>query len=122
MRPPSHRSYRLRMPVYLVERYAAGIDANELGERLGAATAALRAEGADVAWLLSIVLPSEDGCLCLFEASSPAEVVRANRRASAPYDRLVETVELAGGLGDLSWGNLPVPPDPFPWSASRTRG
>ena len=84
------------MPVYLVERYAAGIDADDLGERLGAATAALRAEGADVAWLLSIVLPAEEGCLCLFEASSAAEVVRANRRAAASYDRLVETVELAG--------------------------
>ena len=83
------------MPVYLVERYAAGIDADDLGERLGDATASLRAEGADVAWLLSIVLPYEDGCLCLFEASSPAEVVRANERAAAPYDRLVERVELA---------------------------
>jgi uncharacterized protein DUF4242 len=83
------------MPVYLVERYATGIDANELGERLGVAAAALRAEGADVAWLLSIVLPAEDGCLCLFEASSAAEVARANERAAAPYDRLVESVELA---------------------------
>jgi hypothetical protein len=84
------------MPVYLVERYAAGIDAGELGERLGAATASLRAEGSDVAWLLSIVLPSEDGCLCLFEASSADEVARANERAAVPYDRLVERVELAG--------------------------
>jgi len=95
MRPASRGSYRRAMPVYLVERYAAGLDADDLGARLRAAAASLRSEGADVAWLLSIVLPSEDGCLCLFEASSAAEVVRANERAAAPYDRLVETVELA---------------------------
>ena len=95
MRRAGDGPYRRAMPLYLVERYAAGIDADELGERLEAATAALRAEGDDVAWVLSIVLPSEDGCLCLFEASSPAEVVRANGRAAAPYDRLVEKVELA---------------------------
>jgi len=85
------------MPVYLVERYAAELDADDLGVRLRAAAASLRAEGADVDWLLSIVLPAEDGCLCLFEASSAADVVRANERAAMPYDRLVETVELARG-------------------------
>jgi len=107
------------MPVYLVERYAAGLGADDLGERLGAATAALRAEGAEIAWLLSIVLPSEDGCLCLFEASSTTEVVRANERAAAPYDRLVEAVELAGALHELGRGNLSVSPAPFPRSVSR---
>lgn len=86
------------MPVYLVERYAPGLDADDLASRLQSATAGLRAQGAHVEWLLSIALPDEDGCLCLFEAPSAEDVRLANERAAAPFDRLVEAVALRGGL------------------------
>ena len=36
-----------------------------------------------------------------------------------PGSTVILLPAMAGGM---SWGNLPVPPDPFPWSASRTGG
>ena len=72
------------MPVFLVERYVAEMQAAALTDRLRDAT-----EGSDVTWLASIVLPGEDACLCLFDARSAADVVAVNRRAGADLDRVV---------------------------------
>ena len=36
-----------------------------------------------------------------------------------PGSTVILLPAMAGGM---SWGNLPVSPDPFPWSASRTGG
>ena len=73
------------MPVFLVERYVAESETPALTERIRRL-----AEGGDVTWLGSIVLPGEDACLCLFEASSAAAVVALNHRAAADLDRVVE--------------------------------
>ncbi|HXH87000.1 MAG TPA: nickel-binding protein [Gaiellaceae bacterium] len=80
------------MPVFLVERYAAGDQIGGLDGRLAGAT-----EGSEVRWLASIVLPGEDACLCLFEAPSAAEVIAVNLRAGAGLDRVVEAVLVRGG-------------------------
>jgi sulfur-carrier protein len=39
-----------------------------------------------------------------------------------PGDTVILLPAMAGGSSAHRWGNLPVPPDPFPWSASRTGG
>ena len=75
------------MPVFLVERYVAESNAADLTDRVRRA-----ADGSDVTWLASIVLPGEDACLCLFEAGSEADVVDVNRRAAADLDRVVEAL------------------------------
>jgi len=73
------------MPVFLVERYVAESETAALTDRIRRA-----ADGGDVTWLASVVLPGEDACLCLFEANSAAAVVALNRRAGADLDRVVE--------------------------------
>ena len=73
------------MPVFLVERYVAESETAALTDRIRRA-----AGGGDVTWLASVVLPGEDACLCLFEASSAAAVGALNRRAGADLDRVVE--------------------------------
>lgn len=96
---PIPTSYARRMPLYLVERYAPGLDDDSiraLARRLRAATAILRREGRDVTWLESIALPSDDTCLCLFRACSDADVVEANQRAGADLDRVVSVQRILG--------------------------
>ena len=83
---------------FLVERYLPGLRADELEAfttRLAAATAAVRADGRSVRWLRSVALPEEDTCLCVFRAASREDVEEANRRAGAPYERIVPAVTVA---------------------------
>ena len=79
------------MAVYLVERYislADADDADAFAAQLRAAVAAVQAEGVEVEWLGSVVLPGDETCLCLFEAPSESEVAAANARAGAEIDRV----------------------------------
>ncbi|MCY7303903.1 MAG: hypothetical protein LH654_12905, partial [Thermoleophilia bacterium] len=58
--PWRSRSYRARMPVFVVERYLGSRQVAGLTDRLRRAT-----DGSAVTWLGSIVLPADDACLCL---------------------------------------------------------
>lgn len=78
------------MDVYLVERYATGLT-----------PASLRAAGTRVAaacsgsYLGSVLVPGDEGALCLFRASSLAAVEDAARQDGMPYERVV-AVDLVG--------------------------
>jgi Protein of unknown function (DUF4242) len=92
--------------VYVVERYLPGIAPEELAlalERLAEAVAQLRAEGMQMRYLGSTIVPEDEACFCQFEAWSEADVAAANRRAGIPFDRIVEALAVApaaGGRGE----------------------
>jgi len=90
------------METYLVERYLPGIGRDglrALTERLGAASADLRARGVAVNYLGSLYLPQEESCFCRFEASSANAAVHVNELAEAPFARISLALAL-GGVGD----------------------
>lgn len=86
-----------RQRTFLVERYIPQLNqeaAANLAQRLAMAAAALTREGRQVEWLGSTALPEEDTCLCTFRAHHAADVAHLNERAHAPFDRIIETLQL----------------------------
>ncbi len=71
--------------VYLVERYGVGLTA----EQVAAESARIQRAGA-VEHLLSLVVPGDEGALCVFEAATLAEVERAAEAAGVQVERVVE--------------------------------
>jgi Protein of unknown function (DUF4242) len=80
------------MPTYLVERYLPGRDR----AWLEAALARLPNDCHGVAYLGSIYVPSDESCLCRFEAPSVEKVRDVNEVAGVPFARIVVATELAG--------------------------
>ena len=80
------------MPTYLVERYLPGRDR----AWLEAALARLPNDRHGVAYLGSTYVPSDESCLCRFEAPSAERVRDANEVAGVPFARIVAATELAG--------------------------
>ena len=83
--------------VYVVERYLPGLVPSELErmlDRLGSAAEGLVHEGLAVRHLGSTIVPGDEACYCQFEAPSIAAVTEVNRRAHAPFDRIVAAVSL----------------------------
>jgi hypothetical protein len=81
--------------VYVVERYLPGLSRSGLLRallELKRATESLAAEGAVVRYLGSTIVLEDEACFCQFEAASAEVVVEANRRARAPFDRIVPAV------------------------------
>ncbi len=88
--------------VYVVERYLPDVSPEELErmiERLGRVTRELQQEGTPVHHLGSTIVPDDEACFCQFEAPSEQAVVEANRRADAPFDRIVSGVAVASAAG-----------------------
>jgi hypothetical protein len=80
---------------FVVERYLPGLDrvALERGfDRLRQATEDMRAEGTNVRYLGSTVIPQDEACFCHFEADSEGAVIEANTRAGVPCHRVVAAV------------------------------
>jgi hypothetical protein len=80
---------------YLVERFLPGVPGDELGrigERSRRACRRLAAEGVHIRYLGSTLVPRDESCFCLFEASSRAEVERANQEGGLSYVRISEAV------------------------------
>ena len=95
------------MPSYLVECYVPNSRSRELPETAARAREAaqiLTAEGAQVRYLRSTFVPSDELCLHLFEADSADRVSEASKRAGIEPERVVEAVTVAcndavGGTG-----------------------
>jgi hypothetical protein len=85
------------MPTYLVERYLPGRDR----AWLDAALARLPIDRDGVAYLGSTYVPSDDSCLCRFEAPSAEQVRDVNEVAGVPFARIVAATELAGRQSGL---------------------
>jgi hypothetical protein len=69
------------MPQYLVELYVGRASAAALAETLSRTL---------IRETLSILLPSDETCLLLYDAARPEEVTAALRDAEITYDRIVE--------------------------------
>ncbi|HLF69207.1 MAG TPA: nickel-binding protein [Gaiellaceae bacterium] len=88
--------------VYVVERYVPGLSRSDLLvalERLAAATRELQDEGASVRYLGSTIVLLDEACFCQFEGPSEAAVAEVNRRADAPFSRIVSAVAVVPGPG-----------------------
>jgi Nickel responsive protein SCO4226-like len=81
--------------VFVVERYLPGLDRDALlGSlaRLEQAVAQMCEEGMPVGYLGSTIVPEDEACFCQFEADFATVVAEANRRAGAPFDRIVGAI------------------------------
>ena len=84
---------------YVAECYWTGVtedDLEDLDARAEACAAELATRGEDVRYLGSILMPTDEVVLCLFEGSHDA-VHRAVEGARIPFERLVEGVH--SGIG-----------------------
>lgn len=81
---------------FLVERYLPSSRAGDLEDRVGRLALICRDlnGGADVRYLHSLYLPSEDACFCLFVATSSAAVLAVNSAADFPLDRITAGVPM----------------------------
>lgn len=85
------------MSVFMVERDLKGIAMEDLA---GAQQAAIgkaeemRNGGSEIRYIRSTFAPEDGRCMCLFEASSDAEVKRLNDEAGLPYSRVVSALDL----------------------------
>jgi hypothetical protein len=78
------------MPTYLVERYLPGHDRAWLEAEL-----ARLPHGVDgVRYLGSLYVPTDEACLCRFQADDAQRVRDANVLASLPFARIVAVIEL----------------------------
>jgi hypothetical protein len=78
------------MPNYLVERYLPGRDRAWLESTLARIPRGRR----EVKYLGSTYLPSDDSCLCRFEAETADDVRAANETAGVPFARIVAAEEI----------------------------
>ena len=78
------------MPTYLVERYLPGRDRAWLESAL----ARLRGAAGSALYLGSTYVPSDDSCLCRFEAETADDVRDANEVARVPFARIVAAEEI----------------------------
>jgi hypothetical protein len=89
------------MTAFMAECFWPGVTAKNLadaGERLRNASDAIRLEGGFARYLGSILVPSEEIALCLFEAASIDAAAEVDRRAAIPSERLLEIVHLGAFL------------------------
>lgn len=85
------------MSVFMVERNLKGISMDDLGGAQKAAIAKageMTSAGTGVRYIRSTFAPEDGRCMCLFEASSEADVKRLNDEAGLPYNRIVQALDL----------------------------
>lgn len=83
---------------YLVEHYWPGVTPAAFAaaaERVRASAERLAAEGRDVRYLHSTLVPEDEAAFCVLSAASRELVEEAYGRAAVPYERIVEAVETA---------------------------
>jgi hypothetical protein len=94
------------MPRYLVETYVPRGRAHELaavGDAIRAAIAELEGDGVVVRYVRTTLLPDDETCFHVLEASSSGAVERVCRRAGLERARVVSAVEgLPGAAGPPS--------------------
>jgi Nickel responsive protein SCO4226-like len=84
------------MPNYLVEVYlprSRAHEARDTGDRARTAAEQLAHGGEPIRYLRTTYLPDDETCFHLFEASTPAAVEEASRRAGLGPVRIVTAIE-----------------------------
>jgi hypothetical protein len=71
----------------------------EVGERLREAALAIGSHGRSARYIGSILVPTDEIALCLFEAPSKAMASRLNTQAGVPSERVLPIVHLPSGEG-----------------------
>lgn len=84
------------MHTFLVERYAADLSVDQvlLAGRCAEEAAPLLTPGARARYLGSILLPSDEMSLCLFEGTSEAVVRAAMEQAALAFERITPAVRV----------------------------
>ena len=82
--------------MFLVERYAADLSVDQLlvAGRRAEEAAPLIAPGARTRYLGSLLLPSDEMALCLFEGTSEEVVRGAVERAALAFERITPAVRV----------------------------
>lgn len=101
-------------PTFLVERYAADLSVDELllAGRRAEEAAPLLAPGSGTRYLGSILLPSDEMALCLFEGTSEEVVRAAVERAALAFDRITPAVRVDRRSRAATRRSTNTPPDP----------
>ena len=86
----SHGTVGRPMPTFLVERYLPGRDR----AWLEAALARLPVARNSAQYLGSTYVPSDESCLCRFDADTADDVRDANEIAGVPFARIVPVEEI----------------------------
>jgi hypothetical protein len=81
----------------MADRELPGVTMEQLADAQQAAIATSKEfteKGTPVRYLRSMYVPSEDHCMCLFEAKSADAVKAVNEAAGIPFKRIVEAADL----------------------------
>jgi hypothetical protein len=81
--------------MFVVERYLPAVSPGELATAVARdrrAAAQMTAAGIPVRHLSTIHIPSDESCLCLFDAPSLDALREAQERAGIDFERIVEAV------------------------------
>ena len=84
---------------YLVECYWPGVSEEQVvavADRAHEAACALRERGADVDFVGSILVPTDETVFCLFDGIEE-HVREASERAGVPFERVLESLRVDGG-------------------------
>lgn len=85
------------MSVYMVERDLKGISMEALSGAQKSAIAKaeeMSAAGTAIRYIRTTFAPEDGRCMCLFDATSEADVKRLNDEAGLPYSRVLPALDL----------------------------
>ena len=91
----------LAMKTFLVEHYWPGVTADAFrraAERVRASTEAMAADGTEIRFLHSTLVPDDEAGFCVFAAPSHWLVAEAYRRAGVSYERILDALDMNGGV------------------------
>ena len=87
------------MSTYAIEAYVVDPLVRDLGSRAQAAAESMGADGFDIRYMRTLVLPADETCFHVVEASSVVDAAELARRARFPYLRVTEAAEWQSGCG-----------------------
>lgn len=94
-----------RWATYLVEGYRPGIPVEALAhaaQRLRAAVEGMGREGKPVRYLRSTIVPDDESCLFLLEATSEGVIREAYARAGVGFERISTAISVEEGVPAMS--------------------
>jgi hypothetical protein len=93
--------------LYTAKCYWPGISADEFDRVASIPLAEPSGEPESIVYRGAILFPEDDLVLCLFDASSRAEVKETTERARVPCERVIDSVWLPAPEGSTGSGRRP---------------